>query len=91
MARSRIVTRADFTCFTRVESHFRNGPGGREAIGSGKRVAIGNQREISWSSAEVDRIPQQGRISDQSGGRRRLAEGATVWLPKAMVELVKPI
>jgi hypothetical protein len=30
---------------------------------------------------EVDRIPQQGRVSDQSGGQRRLVQGSTVWLP----------
>jgi hypothetical protein len=54
-------------------SHFRNGPGGREAIGSGKRIAIGKQRTISWRFC-------RGRPNTHSQGETQINQAATgVW------------
>ena len=53
----------------------------------GSALRLGNSERFLGSSAKVDRILQPGRISDQSGGRRRLVEGATVWLPTNRAEI----
>ena len=60
-------------------------PGKRSDRGSALR--LGTSERFLGSSAEVDRIPQPGRVSDQSGGHRRLVQGATVWLPTNRAEI----
>jgi hypothetical protein len=44
----------------------------------GSALRSGTSGRFLRSSAEVDRILQQGRVTDQSGGRRPLVQGATV-------------
>jgi hypothetical protein len=60
-------------------------PGKRSDRGSALR--LGNSERFLGSSAEVDRILQPGRVSDQSGGHWCVVEGSTVRLPANRAEI----
>jgi hypothetical protein len=53
----------------------------------GSALRLENSERFLGSSAEVDRILQPGRVSDQSGGHRRQVQGSTVRLPANRAEI----